>query len=352
MPAFGAHALPYGDLVNAIAPAERASSNAISAVNFDIRGFDTLGEEFMLLCAVTGVGRAAARQAVASAGGRPLRALSAPGRCDSAPQRGGGAERAGSRGPAITVLFGAYVALHAMTTPGGGFQGGVIVASGALLLFLGEGYRGWRRRDPQPRLLDASARVFGAALYALCGFASMSMGLPFLQNFLPFGAFRDVFSGGLMLVENAGVACAVTGGFVLLFIEFLEETRASTVRATARERRRGNSALGGRGLAVRHRAVRRRHQPALCPHRSAASRWCSRRPTCCCSPPASAGNAIAPIFYTHPPGTPAVDPVLQALVLTDVVIGATVTALLLALALQLHKKRATLNPDALRPLRQ
>jgi multicomponent Na+:H+ antiporter subunit C len=63
-------------------------------------------------------------------------------------------------------------------------------------------------------------------------------------------------------------------------------------------------------------------------------------------------NAGAPIFYTHPPGTPAVDPVVQALVLTDIVIGATVTALLLALALQLHKRRGTLDPDELRPLRR
>ncbi len=63
-------------------------------------------------------------------------------------------------------------------------------------------------------------------------------------------------------------------------------------------------------------------------------------------------GAGAPIFYTHPPGTPAVDPVVQALVLTDIVIGATVTALLLALALQLHKRRGTLNPEKLRPLRK
>ena len=61
-------------------------------------------------------------------------------------------------------------------------------------------------------------------------------------------------------------------------------------------------------------------------------------------------GAGAPIFYTHPPGTPAVDPVVQALVLTDIVIGATVTALLLALALQLYKRRGTLDPQELRPL--
>ena len=61
-------------------------------------------------------------------------------------------------------------------------------------------------------------------------------------------------------------------------------------------------------------------------------------------------GGIAPIFYAHPPGTPAVDPVMQALVLTDVVIGATVTALLLALVLQVHKRRGTLDPEDLRPM--
>jgi multicomponent Na+:H+ antiporter subunit C len=60
-------------------------------------------------------------------------------------------------------------------------------------------------------------------------------------------------------------------------------------------------------------------------------------------------GAPAPIFYSRST-TIAVDPVLQALVLTDIVIGATVTALLLALVLQLHKRRGTLDPEQLRPL--
>jgi multicomponent Na+:H+ antiporter subunit C len=62
-------------------------------------------------------------------------------------------------------------------------------------------------------------------------------------------------------------------------------------------------------------------------------------------------RAGAPIFYSHPPGTPAVDPVVQAFVLTDVVVGATVSALLLALAVQVHKRRGTLDPDRLRTMR-
>ena len=39
----------------------------------------------------------------------------------------------------LIVLFGMYVGLHAMTTPGGGFQGGVIIASGLLLVLSGPG---------------------------------------------------------------------------------------------------------------------------------------------------------------------------------------------------------------------
>ncbi|HEY7782160.1 MAG TPA: cation:proton antiporter subunit C [Ktedonobacterales bacterium] len=63
-----------------------------------------------------------------------------------------------------------------------------------------------------------------------------------------------------------------------------------------------------------------------------------------------AGGA-APIFADIPLGTPAVDPVVQALTLTDVVVEATVTALLLALAVQAHKRFGTLDPDELRSLR-
>ncbi|HEY9111327.1 MAG TPA: sodium:proton antiporter [Rhodanobacteraceae bacterium] len=62
-------------------------------------------------------------------------------------------------------------------------------------------------------------------------------------------------------------------------------------------------------------------------------------------------HAGPPIFYDHPPGTAAVDPVVQALVLTDIVVGAAMTALLLAIALQVHKRRGTLDPSQLRPLR-
>jgi multicomponent Na+:H+ antiporter subunit C len=62
-------------------------------------------------------------------------------------------------------------------------------------------------------------------------------------------------------------------------------------------------------------------------------------------------GGAAPVFIDIPPNTPAVDPVVQALTLTDVVVGGAVTALLLAIAVQLDKHLETLDPDELDPLR-
>ena len=219
MPRFGAHPLPYGDAINDAAPRERHVTNMVTAVNFDYRGFDTLGEEFMLLCAVTGV-------VVLLRGARGQDLSAEPGEVvgREITDRADATVLLCRAIAPLIVVFGIYVALHATVTPGGGFQGGVIVASGLLLLYLGEGYRGWRRLV-RSRLFDAFEGG-GAALFVAAGLAPMLLGRPFLENVLPLGQLRDMLSGGLMLVANAGVAFAVVGGFTLLFIEFMEETRA------------------------------------------------------------------------------------------------------------------------------
>ena len=62
-------------------------------------------------------------------------------------------------------------------------------------------------------------------------------------------------------------------------------------------------------------------------------------------------GAQAPIFADIPQVSKAVDPVVQVLVLTDIVIEATVTGLLLALAVQAHKRFRSLDPSELRALR-
>ncbi len=62
-------------------------------------------------------------------------------------------------------------------------------------------------------------------------------------------------------------------------------------------------------------------------------------------------GGTAPVFSDVPTTSVVVDPVVQALALTDVVVGATVTALLLSLIIQLHKQHASIDPDQLNALR-
>jgi multicomponent Na+:H+ antiporter subunit B len=124
----------------------------------------------------------------------------------------------------VTLLFGLYVVLHGTVTPGGGFQGGVTCGSSLVLLYLGEGYQVWRRivRGPVLDALEgggAFAFVAAAALPLLLGHAV-------LENILPYGQPKDLFSGGLMVVANFAVGVSVSGSFGVLLLEFMEETRS------------------------------------------------------------------------------------------------------------------------------
>jgi multicomponent Na+:H+ antiporter subunit C len=62
-------------------------------------------------------------------------------------------------------------------------------------------------------------------------------------------------------------------------------------------------------------------------------------------------HGSAPIYADIPPVTTAVDPVVQALTLTDIVVEATISALLLALAVQAMKRFGSVDPNDLRQLR-
>jgi multicomponent Na+:H+ antiporter subunit C len=62
-------------------------------------------------------------------------------------------------------------------------------------------------------------------------------------------------------------------------------------------------------------------------------------------------GGAAPIFADIPVGTAAVDPVTHALMLTDIVVEATVMALLLALAIQAEERAGSVDPDQLRIMR-
>ena len=58
-------------------------------------------------------------------------------------------------------------------------------------------------------------------------------------------------------------------------------------------------------------------------------------------------GGVAPYFFDISQHAKAVDPVVQALTLTDIVVEAAVTALLLAFAVQAYKRFGTLDPHEL-----
>ncbi len=62
-------------------------------------------------------------------------------------------------------------------------------------------------------------------------------------------------------------------------------------------------------------------------------------------------GGTAPVFADIPVGTVTVDPVVQALMLTDVVVEAVVVALLLAMVVKAHEKSGTADPSDLRAMR-
>ena len=219
LPAFGAPTEQYGVAVNALLTAARHVTNMVAAVNFDVRGFDTLGEESMLVCAVTG--------AVVLL--RGTRGESTTDRAGKIPGRAVAARTDATVlicriAATLTLLFGVYMALHGTVTPGGGFQGGAIAGSSLMLLYLGEGYEGWRRivRSPALDLLEGG----GAFLFVGAAAMPLMLGYALMQNILPFGTPKDLYSGGLMLVANFAVGLSVAGSFGVLLLEFMEETRS------------------------------------------------------------------------------------------------------------------------------
>ena len=62
-------------------------------------------------------------------------------------------------------------------------------------------------------------------------------------------------------------------------------------------------------------------------------------------------GGAAPIFADIAPGKLTVDPVVQALMLTDVVVEAVVVALLLAMVVKAHEKSGSVSPEDLRTMR-
>jgi multicomponent Na+:H+ antiporter subunit B len=213
----GVYRGPYGLVLNQVATAERHATNVVAAVTFDYRGTDTMGEEVILFSAVIGVAillRAmrgeAEHEPEESARGRRV-----PGTSDAV--RVGGLTLLGP-----IVLFGIYMVTHGHLSPGGGFQGGVVLSTGALLVYLSGEYVTLRRVRPESAM--DSGEALGAGGYLVVGLFGLVAGGAFLTNALPLGTAGTLLSAGTVPVINLAVGMEVAAGFTLLLSEFLEQT--------------------------------------------------------------------------------------------------------------------------------
>jgi multicomponent Na+:H+ antiporter subunit B len=217
LPAFGHYHGIYGLLLAKIEPNLRHATDIVTALNFDIRAFDTLGEEFILFASVAGVALL-------------LRHLRDE---DEDAERSRGLEDHTFAGASealrtmslvlipLLISLGIYLVLHGALTPGGGFQAGVVLAGGPIAILLAGRYLAVKRVAPK-FALEALESV-GAASYALIGLGGLIFASVYFKNFLPLGEPGKLLSVGTMPLNSIAVGLEVTGAFLLTWTEFLDQ---------------------------------------------------------------------------------------------------------------------------------
>jgi len=217
LPGFDRYPGPYGDIINRIAVAQTNATGVVSAVNFEYRGFDTVGEEFILFAAAAGIAtvlrrlrgehvittRRAALDRVAPPASDTLRTAALA-----------------ATGPVI--VLGWFLATHAQTSPSGGFQGGVLLTTAFVLIFLAGQVLLFRRASPAD-LTDVAGAI-GAGGFVAVGVTAVIMGLPYLSNFLPLGGMPGaVTSSGTIALISFLVGLEVAAAFLLIVTELTEQ---------------------------------------------------------------------------------------------------------------------------------
>jgi multicomponent Na+:H+ antiporter subunit B len=215
---FGHYRGPYGDVVNATVVYERHITDAVTAVNFDYRGFDTLGEESILFFSVIGVTTLLRRQKKEKkedSDSDELEKVKTPEPSDALK-----VITIGLVGPLVT--FGLYIVTHGQLTPGGGFQGGVILATAPLLVYLAGDLKTFKHVTT-PMVVEVGEAI-GIFSFVMIGFVGIIRGTEFMRNVLPFGQTGSVFSGGTVALLDLATGLAVAGGFISVIYAFLEQT--------------------------------------------------------------------------------------------------------------------------------
>jgi multicomponent Na+:H+ antiporter subunit B len=199
-----------------IALEQRHVTNTVVGITFDVRGIDTLGEELILFSAAIGstlllrAQRDEQRAADTRAEVEELREQV------PASVRSLGAALVGP-----VIVLGLYIVAHGPLTPGGGFQGGVLLAAALIGAYAAGQLVGLERVRPIP--LVEVAEAAGAAAYVVVAVGGLVFGAAAMANFLPLGSEGSIWSGGTIAVLNAAVGLEVAAAVTLILSELLEQ---------------------------------------------------------------------------------------------------------------------------------
>ncbi|PTV94753.1 multicomponent Na+:H+ antiporter subunit B [Rhodobacter aestuarii] len=186
---------------------EVGAQNVVTAVLITWRGLDTLGEVTVLFLTAAIVSlvlsRSKAPKGASGSGFLPSGELLTTGTKMLLP---------------LIALLGAYVMANGHLTPGGGFQGGAILASGALLMLLADPSRRFGHK-----IIHRVESASGLAFVGL-GLLGMLFAGGFLDNkLLPLGQFGALFSAGIIPIVSVLIGLKVGAEFASI-LESLEET--------------------------------------------------------------------------------------------------------------------------------
>jgi multicomponent Na+:H+ antiporter subunit B len=209
LPAFGEYRGPYGFVLNRVVVPLRHTTNVVMGTTFDVRGIDTMGEEFILFAAILGVALLLRDE---------TRSRQVERRTQRLPNDA--VRLLGVLMLGVGLLTGLWLMAFGYITPGGGFQGGVLFAGAVLLLYVVGSHRDYHpfRDEHVLDLLEA----IGAGGYVVVGLAALVSGAAFLTNLFGVGTAGTLRSGGSIALLNWASAIAVTCAVLLLFAEFLE----------------------------------------------------------------------------------------------------------------------------------
>ncbi|RMG32733.1 MAG: sodium:proton antiporter [Gammaproteobacteria bacterium] len=184
------------------APAQVGTANIVTAVVLAYRGIDTLGELSILFAAATAAGLVLGR----------------PGRASSPPKPGGFVLRVGADLLLpLLVVIGLYIIAHGHLTPGGGFQGGVILAAAFFLPLLASPGRG-----PGHAGLSVVEGLAGGG-FILIGLLALWQEGAFLEPLLGTGELGSLLSGGTLPLLYLAVGLKVGAELSALLARLMGE---------------------------------------------------------------------------------------------------------------------------------